>query len=568
VLFQVLGPVAARDADGRAIELGPGKPVLVLASLLLRAGDWVSVDELIDTTWAGRRPPPSAEANLKTYIWRLRRVLPAPAAGSRIEHRPGAYRIRVADAELDAGLAADLAGRAEDALAAGNHGEAAVLAARGLELWRGRPFEGVPGRDAAAARLAELGWSLRETLARARLAGGRCSDAVSALRALTAEDPLREGTWALLVEALASAGRRGEALAAYSDARRVLVAELGVDPGPALVAAHERALAGPAPSLPFGPRRELPRDVPGFTGREAELAELGEVVSAPVRVALVEGMPRVGKSALVVHLAHRLAGEFPDGQFHVDLRHGAASPAAVLDRLLRATGVDAPAVPADPGERAALWRSRIAGRRILLVLDDAADEAQIAPLLPAGDTALTLITTRTGDWHVPGARRLRLAPLPAVAAEDLLRAGVADDRLGPDPVALRALLDLCAGLPGLVRAAADRLAARPHWQLPDVVAWLDDEIGQGSGCAAALASSVRRLPVAERKVFALCSKGPVDPLRVSRRLRIGAPEARRLLERLVDHNLITVRVAGRYTVHPVLRRLAAGPPGGRGAHVA
>ncbi len=564
MLFQVLGPVAARDADGRAIELGPGKPVLVLASLLRRAGDWVPVDELIDTTWAGRCPPPSAEANLKTYIWRLRRALPADDSGSRIEHRPGAYRIRVVAAELDAGLAADLAARAEEALGEGNHAEAAELAGRGLALWRGRPFEGVTAT--APVRLVELRWQLRETLARAELAGGRYSGAIVALRALTAEDPLREGVWALLVEALAAAGRRGEALAAFSDARRVLVTELGVDPGPALVSAHERALACTPPRAVAGPCRELPRDVPGFTGREAELAELGTVVSAPERVALVEGMPRVGKSALVVHLAHRLAGEFPDGQFHVDLRHGAATPAEVLDRLLRATGVDA--VPADVGERAALWRSRIAGRRILLVLDDAAGEEQVAPLLPAGHTALTLITTRTGEWHVRGAQRLRLSPLSGVAAANLLRASVADDRLDADPASLRALLDLCAGLPGLVQAAADRLAARPHWQLADVVSWLDGEIGRGTGCVAALAASVRRLPVVERKVFGLCSTGQADPLGVSRRLRIRAPEARRLLERLVDRNLVTVRVAGRYTVHPVLRRLAAGPPGDRGAHVA
>ncbi|WP_410631135.1 BTAD domain-containing putative transcriptional regulator [Amycolatopsis sp. cmx-4-83] len=563
MLFQVLGPVAARDGDGRAIELGPGKPVLVLAGLLLRAGDWVPVDELIDTTWAGRRPPPSAEANLKTYIWRLRRVLPADGPESRIEHRPGAYRIRVAAAELDARLAADLAAAAEDALAAGDAAEAAVLAERGLALWRGRPYEGVSGTSVATAHLDDLRRHLRETLARTRLAADRPADAVASLRTLTAEDPLRETTWALLVDALVAAGRRGEALAAFSTARRVLTVELGIDPGPALLAAHERALAGPPPPIPFGARRELPRAVYGFAGREAELADLGEVVSAPVRVAVVEGMPRIGKSALVVHLAHRLAEEFPDGQFHVDLRHGAATPAEVLDRLLRATGVAE--VPAGTGERAALWRSRVARRRILLVLDDAADEEQVAPLLPAGDTALTLITTRTGDWHVPGARRLRLGPLPAAASEELLRAADGHGRLDAEPEALRALLELCAGLPALVRAAADRLAVRPLWSLADVVAWLDGELGRGGGCVTALAASVRRRAAAERKVLAL---GDADPQRVSRRLRIRPLDARRLLERLVDANLAGAPVAGHYTVHPVLRRLAGGPPDRRGACVA
>lgn len=564
MLFQVLGPVTACDGNGRAIELGPGKLVLVLASLLLHAGDWVPVDELVDTTWAGRRPPPSAEANLKTYIWRLRRMLPADGGESRIEHRPGAYRIRVAASELDARLAADLAEAAENALAAEDFAAATALAARGLALWHGRPFEGVPAASAAAARLDELHRQLRETLARTRLAEGRPSGAVAPLRALVTEDPLRETAWALLIEALVAAGRRGEALAAYGTARRTLATELGVDPGPVLLAAHERALAGPPP-VPFGTCRELPPDVAGFAGRETELAELSEVVSAPVRVALVEGMPRVGKSALVVHLAHRLAEQFPDGQFHVDLRHGAATPAEVLERLLRATGV--PAVPADTGERAALWRSRAAGRRILLVLDDAADEQQVAPLLPAGSAALALVTTRTGDWHLPGARRLRLAPLPAAAAGDLLRAADEHGRLEAEPEALRALLELCAGLPALVRAAADRLAVRPLWRLADVVAWLDGEIGRGDGCVAPLASRVRHLPVAERKVLALGASGRLDPQRVARRLRIRPPEARRLLERLVDANLVSAHVAG-YAVHPVVCRLAGGPPGGRSARVA
>ncbi|MFJ1760484.1 BTAD domain-containing putative transcriptional regulator [Amycolatopsis sp. NPDC088138] len=543
VLFQVLGPVTARGRDGAALELGPGKPVTVLATLLRHAGAWVSVDELVDATWADRRPPASAEANLKTYIWRLRRVLPSPADGGRIEHRPGAYRIRVEPGELDADLAADLAARAGAALAEGAHETAAALAGRGLALWRGRPFEGVAGKTpvAAAVRLGELRWELRELLARARQAAGRAGEAVVLLRELVTEDPLREGAWTLLVDALTAAGRRGEALSAYCDARRVLAAELGVEPGAGLAAAYRRALSGPAPA-----RRELPRDVPGFTGRDTELALLRD---APEPIVLLEGMPGAGKSALAVRLAHELADRFPDGQFHVEL--GAdGDPGAVLARLLRAIGVDA--LPADLGERAALWRSEIAGRRILLVLDDAVSARQVAPLLPGAGPARTLITTRDGGWHVPGARRVTLEPLDDKTAAALVHACTGDTR------PLGELLAFCGGLPDLLRAAGDRLAARPHWRIADVVAWLAAEVSP-----ARLDASVQRLAPAERTAFRAFAARPGEvgvPL-VARRLRVSQAEARRLLERLVDVHLLAAPGPGRY-------RALVTALGDQGVHVA
>ncbi|WP_410667331.1 BTAD domain-containing putative transcriptional regulator [Amycolatopsis sp. cmx-4-68] len=469
VLFQVLGPLEVRGHDGLACRLGGGKPVAVLAALLVRPNAWVAVDRLIETTWPDQDAPASAEANLKTYLWRLRRVLPAHQdGGARIESRPGAYRLRVAPGELDAQCAAEAADAARHALAEGAGETAFELATEALGRWCGRPYEGL-GLDLgdAVARLDDLRRELWACLAEAQLELGRPADAVTTLRSLTSDDPLREDAWARLVRAWHVLGRPAQALAAYHEARRVLAAELGVRPGPELAAALRAMQSGTRPAE-RPPRRELPRDTPLFTGRGRELEMLGHACTGHPRVAVVTGPAGAGKTALAVHAAHLLATRFPDGQFYVDLR-AAGSPvpaAAVLTRLLHGIGIPPALVPADVGERAALWRSELAYRRVLLVFDDVEDAAQVEPLLPATGSSAALVTGRSGSLHVDGAVRVRLGPLSPAEAATLFRAAAGELGAVADEPAVAATVRRCHGLPGAVREAAAAPGtppARPLW---------------------------------------------------------------------------------------------------------
>jgi DNA-binding SARP family transcriptional activator len=522
VLFHVLGPLEARGHEGAVLELGAGKLATVLANLLLHPNAWVRADQLIEATWHEQVAPASAEANLKTYVSNLRRVLPSP-----IDSRPGAYRLRVEPAELDAHRVEEQAAVARRALAGGSWSTAVPVLEESLALWRGEPYEGLAGETALAAadRLGELHRELREMLAEAHLALGRPLEAIETLRELTTEDPLREGAWTQLVTALQLAGRRGEALAAYRRARAVLSEELGVEPGPALAEAHRKALAG-APR--FVARRELPRDVAGFVGRKAELAALRSVP-----LVVIDGMTGVGKTALAVHAAYQLAPRFPDGQFFVDLRIS-PDPGEVLGRLLRGIGIAG--VPSDVDERAALWRSELTRRRVLLVLDDAVDDRQVRPLLPGTSASSVLITTRNRGWSLEGAERVSLAPLDDHDSAEVFGDGDTD------------VVRACGGLPAALRAAADRLRSRPLWTGDDLAEWVG-ELGLFDEVSA-------QLGPAERNAFHALGELPAefDVRLAARTLGLGHAETRRLLEDLVDRHLLDVTV--RYRSHPLVRARA------------
>jgi DNA-binding SARP family transcriptional activator len=526
VLFQVLGPLEVHTTvPGR---LGAGKPAAVLAALLLRPNAWVGIDRLVAAVWPGPAAPASAAANLKTYVWQLRRILPAPAdGGSRIERTTDAYRIRVAPGELDATRAADLGTAARKT--AGD-AEALALLEEALRLWRGRPFEGLEVDDDALARLEELHLDLREHLGEVQLAVGRGADAVATLRGVTADAPLREGAWTLLVRALHAAGMRAEALVAYRQATELLATELGIGPGPTLAEAHRTALGTT--------RRELPRDV-RLAGRAAELARLRR----PAPVVIVDGMPGVGKTALVVHAAHRLAPDFPDGQLFVTL--GGRTP--VTERLLR--GIGSRDLPADPDEQAALWRSEIAGRRMLIVLDGARDAAQVRPLLPATAGSRTLITTTHRGWHLDGAVRLTLRPLGHDEAAALLATATA--RPGLDPQATAAVLRGCGGLPAALLDAAARLLTRPQWtmrRLADELA--EDPCRVFSGAVRQSAgAALAGLSPAEQAVWRTLGATPT--------VVTATAGDRAAHESLVDRGLLESAGPDSYRSHPVLRHLAA-----------
>lgn len=523
MLFHVLGPLEVHTTSETRIG---GKPAAVLAALLLRPGTWVGVDRLVRAAWPGRVPPASAEANLKTYVWQLRRLLPGLDGGARIERATDAYRIRVAPEELDSVRAAGLR---DAARAAPCDAERIDLLRAALGLWRGRPFEGVEVDPADLAHLEDLHVDLREDLGEAQLALGRWPDAVNTLRAVTIDAPLRESAWALLVRALHATGMRAEALLAYQRAADVLTAELGVEPGPALTAARRQVRGGV--------RRELPRDV-RLTGRDRELARLAE----PVPVVIVDGMPGVGKTALVVHAAHRLSSGFPDGQLFVSL----AGRAPVTQRLLRGIGVID--VPDDPDEQAALWRSEVAGKRMLVVLDDARDAAQVLPLLPAGPGSRTLITTTHRGWHVDGADRLGLRPLGADAAAALF-AAAAGPR-GADPRSAAAVLQACGGLPAALVDAAARLITRPHWPVRRLAEEIADDPCRvfSQAVRQSIGTVVAALPLAEQSAWRALGKLPPE---------FTAPAGSRAAwEALTDRGLLESAGADRYRCHALVRHVA------------
>ena len=549
MLFHVLGPVEAHTSDGELIGLPAGKPSAVLATLLLNANRWVRVEQLIAATWPDQAAPSSAVANLKTYVWQLRRVLPETVAGPRIGSRPGAYRLRVDPGELDVDRAEGLAADARQALTDGHLPKSAELFTEALDLWRGEPCDGVAVEEWAGtlAWLAELRRELQEGLAETYVRLGRTREAIVLLRALTDEDPFREGSWARWMLALSDAGRHGAALAVYERVRAILADELDAEPGRELrdaLAAVRRYQRARRPSR----RRDLVRDIPDFSGRAEEIARLCALGTAGgVPVAVIDGMPGVGKTALAVHVAHRLAPSYPDAQLQVDL--GATSSAVALDRLLRAIGVPDEDIPPDESGRAALWRAELAHRRVLVLLDDARSTSQVLPLLPGSPGSLVLVTTRTRTVRLSGVCALTLEPLPDPAASALFRSVAADRRAG-EPAA-GDVARRCGGLPAALRAAADILRCRPMW----TVRQLADRLPEFAPAAELISSEVRALPDGPRRVLGALAAlpGAVDAATVAGTAGCPALQARRALEDLLDRHLVAQPRMGRYGLHPLVR---------------
>ncbi|MGH3403211.1 MAG: BTAD domain-containing putative transcriptional regulator, partial [Streptosporangiaceae bacterium] len=412
--YCLLGPLVVRRA-GAVVPVPSGKQRALLAALLLRAGQRVDISELIEALW-GSKPPPSARASLQNYVRRLRKAL-VNGDGPTVVTQPGGYLIRVGPRELDVERFESLLAAGWGAARAGAWAEAAAELGAGLALWRGEPLADVPS-DALATRevprLAELRLLAAEARIDADIHLGRHAEVIAELRQLTAAHPLRERLRVLLMTALYRDGQQAGALAAYHDARSVLVGELGVEPGPALRRVQQQVLAG-GPVLagetrqpPAGPeagplsppvpgvRCSLPPDTAAFTGRDGELGRITAAVASAARnggvvaIRAIDGMPGAGKTALAVHAAYLLRHRFPDRQLFIDLRghtpgRDPLAPEAALGALLAAAGADPRFLPEDLEGRAVMWRDRMAGQRALLVLDNAASSAQVTPLLPGGD---------------------------------------------------------------------------------------------------------------------------------------------------------------------------------------
>lgn len=495
--FRLLGPFEVRADGGRLVPAGRRKQRTLLAMLVLRAGSVVRTDEVLETLWDGS-PPPSARANVHTYVSALRQVLDRAAAGlaARLVACPGGYRLDLSAGECDVTAFGDLAADGRRALDEGQWSRAVERLSRALGLWRGPVLEDLGDAgwlEPYAARLAEARLAAVADQVEARLALGEHAALVTELAGLTTEHPLRERFWAQYLRALHGSGARARALHAYAEVSDLLRSELGVQPGRELREVH-RALRddvvapGPAETLPGGPRPRaapalLPPAVPDFTGRDEELRLLHKRLSpnAPrlgLAVTAVTGMAGVGKTTLAVQAAHAIAPAYPDGQLYADLAGTDPVPvsaADVLGRFLRALGVPSPAVPSDPDERAELYRTLLAGRRVLVVLDDAGSERQVRPLLPGSASCSVLLTSRSRLAGVAGARWTELGVLAGDEGVRLLARIVGDSRIDDDPAAAEAVVRQCGGLPLAVRIAGARLAARPAHTAAYLVSLLRDE---------------------------------------------------------------------------------------------
>ncbi|TDC99495.1 AfsR/SARP family transcriptional regulator [Nonomuraea deserti] len=591
--FGILCPLAVWR-EGEPLDLGTPKARVLLAVLLCQAGKPVSEDQLAVALW-GDTPPKSATKNVQTYVHRLRRHLGDPA---RVVRQGSGYLVPVARDELDAAKFESLAGSGLAAEAAGEPEEATQRLHEALGLWRGPAFAGmadVPTLAAEAARLDEVRLSVLQSRIAADLRLGRHAGLLGELTALTSEYPLRERLRAQLMLALYRCGRRADALAEYTRARKTLIEETGLDPAEELHDMHQRILTED-PSLDLVPRAvatitgslapelraaptpaELPPDIAEFTGRDGEVAGLTEVLTKPrpgtVAMASIAGMGGLGKTTLAVHVAHRIAGRFPDGQLYADLR-GASDPARpedVLSRFLFALGVSATRIPESLEERVAFFRSCLAGRRILILLDNVAGEEQVRPLLPGAPGTAVLLTGRVRLVGLEGASLLELDVLPSAQAMDLLRRIVGDERVQDDPDAALEITRLCGRIPLAVRISAARLLGRRQWSLSHLAGVLGEErhrldelVAGDLDIRAGFEMSYRTLPAGAQRAFRLA--GLLDapdfaPWAVAALLDVPVRQAEREIETLVDAHLLNLTGTDetgrlRYRFHDLIRLYA------------
>ncbi|MFG1921942.1 BTAD domain-containing putative transcriptional regulator [Cryptosporangium sp. NPDC048952] len=484
--FRLLGSFEVRAADGSEIAVGRRKQRALLALLLLRAGSLVRSDEIVDALW-GDQVPSSARANLHSYVFGVRRVLEqvAPGGASRLVTSAAGYRLDVADGDCDARVFENLAADGRRALEHKRHADAVQVLSQGLALWRGPLLPDLadsPWIAPHVTRLTETRLAAIEDRNEARLALGDHAGLVGELAAAIAEHQLRERLWGQYLRALRATGARAQALAAYETLRGVLAAELGIEPSPELQELY-RSIRDDVPEAAPRPPALLPPAVPDFTGRAREVRRLRKVLTphtppAGLAVLGITGMAGVGKTTLAVHVAHAAAPTYPDGQLYVNLAGAGPDPVApadVLGRFLRALGVPSPAVPTDPDERAELYRTLLMGRRVLVVLDNAATEAQVRPLLPGAAGCTVLVTSRVRLSGLEGARWTELDVLDAEDGVRLLARIVDDARVDDHNDDAADVVGLCGGLPLAVRIAGARLTARPRWTVSHLGELLRDE---------------------------------------------------------------------------------------------
>ncbi|MER6912354.1 BTAD domain-containing putative transcriptional regulator [Streptomyces sp. NPDC000594] len=577
--FSVLGPVRAWQG-GQPLSTGSPQQRALLCALLLREGRTATATELIDAIWEDD-PPPQALAALRTYASRLRKALGANALVSEA----GGYAIRIQRDAVDLFEARELALDAEKTRAAGDLAGARALIGKSLGLWDGEPLAHVPGPYAEnhRARLDEWRLQLLETRLDLDLEAGCHSEAVSELTALTAAHPLRERFRELLMVALYRSGRQAEALAVYADTRRLLADELGVDPCPELSQLQQRILRADeelnrpggreAPAPRIAQPAQLPATVPDFTGRASFVRDLGTQLAAPdgpvMAVSALAGIGGVGKTTLAVHVAHEARPHFPDGQLYIDLQGAgarAAEPVAVLGAFLRALGTSDASMPDTLEERSALYRSTLAGRRLLVLLDNARDAAQIRPLLPGTAGCAALVTSRTRMVDLAGAQLIDLDVMSPDEALQLFTRIVGTERVRAERESALDVVAACGFLPLAIRVAASRLASRRTWtvsvladKLADERRRLDELQAGDVAVKATFELGYGQLETDQARAFRLVglADGPDISLAAAAALLDLPPHTTEdLLEALVDTSLLESAAPGRYRYHDLVRLYA------------
>jgi DNA-binding SARP family transcriptional activator/Tfp pilus assembly protein PilF len=615
--IHVLGPVCVWR-DGTRLDLGSPQRRAILALLAVSRGQQLPFSALADALW-GERPPASASNVIQTHIKHLRRLLEPgrrPRAPSTVLPRLGdGYALRVPYDVIDLLRFRALVAAAETARREVSQERAAELLADALGLWQQPPLADLPFL-AAHPRVVALAGEHRGVVAQygeVMIAAGMSPSVLPVLEEAAAAQPLDESAQARLIRAYQAVGRRDQAVAVYRRSRRLLVDELGVDPGPELSEAYvsvlrrrtrppapghghvpdQDAATGPVPvSVAGALPAQLPADVPDFSGRDMELSALDRLLTGAkesptaMAVSVVSGTAGVGKTALAVHWAHRTRHRFPDGQLYVNLRgydpDHPMPPGDALARFLNVLGVPGDAIPLDVDDRASRYRTEIADRRMLVVLDNALSEEQVRPLLPGSPSCTVVVTSRdslAGLVALHGARRIGLGPLPLPDAVALLRTLIGA-RVETEPGPVAALAEQCVRLPLALRVAAELAVARPALQLADLVTELADQqrrldlLDAGGDRRAAVEAvfswSYQRLPAPVARTFRLLSlhPGPEADAHAVAALMGDAPgeeraaaadgpaQAARQLGRLARAHLLQPARPGRFGTHDLLRAYA------------
>ncbi len=585
--FGVLGTLRVRR-DGTVVAIPTVKARQLLALLLARPGEPISVGRIAEALW-GAEPPSSARRSISVYISRLRDVV-----DKRIESQSGGYLIRPLDGELDSAVFDRALAEASDPLAGASPAQVADALRAALAVWRGPAFEdfrGVAAFDESADRLdsrridAFERWVDLELDLTASPDPGRHVELVPDLVDMITAHPFRERLRCQLMLALYRSGRVAEALEVYRQAFRIFTDELGVEPGAPLADLHRRILAAD-PTLMLAASvataaavpQSLPNAASGFAGREEPLALLdaaldGSGTAAPI--AIVSGTAGVGKTTLAVYWAHRAAHRFRDGQLYADLRgfdpvRAPAAPEDVLRTFLTLLGEPADRLGADVDVLSGLFRTRLAGRRMLIVLDNARTAEQIRPLLAADPRCATLVTSRSPLLEliaVEGATHLPLPVFTEVEAVEMLARRLGDVRLRDESDAVAEIITLCARLPLALAIVAARAAVRPSVHLARTAAGLRDrrraldelQLAESSGVRVAFSLSYDALSAPAATLFRRLGvhPGPDFGVPVAASLAgVDVAAARELLGELTNAHLVDEHQRGRYRLHDLLRTYA------------
>ncbi|MET8545849.1 BTAD domain-containing putative transcriptional regulator [Kitasatospora sp. NPDC004799] len=601
--FRILGALEVRAPDSTVLAVGGRRQQALLAALVAHAGRTVSVSRLVDAVW-DEAPPATADRQVRNMVGLLRRTLaPGPGQAPPIRTDGPGYLLDGAEVRVDA---VEFAALVDSAAEPGADQAARLRAA--LALWRGPALDGLPGRAlaAVAAGLEERRMSVLERLYELELAAGRPDRIVSELTALVAEFPIRDGLVRHLLTALARSGRHAEGLAVYRRYADHLARELGLDPSPRLRSLQRELLGATAPPAPAKPSpkppatpaaapptepphprprpAQLPWELPTFVGREDQLHAMDRHLTDPEgpdgtpAVTVITGVAGGGKSALAVRWSHRARARFPDGQLFADLRGwspaGPQEPHAVLAAFLRALGVPAEDVPGRLDEAAALYRSTLAGRRVLIVLDNARRSEQVRPLLPGTGGCAVVVTSRdrlAGLVVREGAHRIELADFSPAEGRALVRRVLGAERIAAREQAVARLLDACGHLPLAVGLAVARLRDRPHHDLADFTAELAaagtrldvleaDGDDPSTRLRTVFALSYRALDEPAGRLFRLLALSPAVDLTAPVAEAVGGldgTQSARVLHRLANVHLLAEHSVGRYRFHDLVRLFAA-----------